>query len=141
MIHVSSRRVKTDQKLRPHDLRSAFSRHEKTVLAKSDIVKIFKEMAIPHIPKILPCNRDWTLLIETIEYSNPTLYEKIIVSNNLSQQEIYTCLLTMLHFSSGELSILLDTSKQRVSNIKASANYKLFGNKDARALSSNLDEL
>ena len=44
----------------------------------------------------------------------------------------------MLHFSSGELTVLLDTSKQRVSNIKASANFKLFGTKDAKALLRNL---
>lgn len=114
---------------------------KKIVLSKSDIVKKFKDMAVPQFPKVLPCSKDWTLLTETMEYSNPALYERIIVSNNLSQQEIYACLLTMLHFSSGELCILLDTSKQRVSNIKASANYKLFGSKDAKALSSNLGGL
>ena len=45
----------------------------------------------------------------------------------------------MLHFSPGELTVLLDTSKQRISNIKASANYKLFGKKDAKALLKNLE--
>ena len=47
----------------------------------------------------------------------------------------------MLKFSSSELTVLLDTSKQRVSNIKASANYKLFGEKDAKALLKNIENL
>ncbi len=98
-------------------------------------------MAIPHIPPVSPCQKDWKLLMETMEYTNPALYGKIILSNNLSPQEIYTSLLTMLNFSSGELTVLLDTSKQRVSNIKASANYKLFGNKDAKTLLRNLESI
>ena len=114
---------------------------KKMIMSKSDIAKKFKEMAVPHVPKVLPCSRDWTLLIETMEYSNPALYERIIVPNILSQQEIYTCLLTMLHFSTDEIAVLLDTSKQRISNTKASANYKLFGNKDAKALLRNVENL
>ena len=110
-------------------------------LSKSDIINRFKEMTIPHIPPTLPSQKDWKLLMETMEYTNPALYEKIILSGNLSQQEIYVCLLTMLNFSPGELTVLLDTSKQRVSNIKASANYKLFGEKDAKALSKNIEKL
>lgn len=110
-------------------------------LSKSDIIIRFKEMTIPHIPPTLPSQKDWKLLMETMEYTNPALYDNIILSHNLSKQEIYACLLTMLHFSSGELTVLLDISKQRVSNIKASANYKLFGNRDAKALSKNLENL
>lgn len=110
-------------------------------LSKSDIINRFKEMTIPHVPPTLPSQKDWKLLMETMEYTNPALYENIILSDNLSQQEIYACLLTMLHFSPGELTVLLDTSKQRVSNIKASANYKLFGKKDAKALLKNIENL
>ena len=110
-------------------------------LSKSDIINRFKEMTIPHIPPTLPSQKDWKLLMETMEYTNPALYENIILSDNLSLQEIYACLLTMLHFSPGELTVLLDTSKQRVSNIKASANYKLFGKKDAKALLKNIENL
>ena len=110
-----------------------------STLSKSDIMKKFKEMTIPHIPPTLPSQKDWKLLMETMEYTNPSLYGNIILSHDLSQQEIYVCLLTMLHFSPGELTVLLDTSKQRISNIKASANYKLFGKKDAKSLLKNLE--
>ena len=110
-------------------------------LSKSDIINRFKEMTIPHVPPTLPSQKDWKLLMETMEYTNPALYENIILSDNRSLQEIYACLLTMLHFSPGELTVLLDTSKQRVSNIKASANYKLFGKKDAKALLKNIENL
>ena len=79
--------------------------------------------------------------METMEYTNPSLYGRIIFTNELSPQEKYTCLLTMLNFSSSELTVLLDTSKQRVANLKASANQKLFGNKDAKALLGNLEGL
>ena len=114
---------------------------KKLAMSKSDIVKKFKLMSIPHIPQMLPSQKDWQLLIETMEHTNPSLYGRIILSRNLSQQEIYACLLTILHFSSGELTVLFDTSKQRVSNIKASANYKLFGKRDAKALLSNIENL
>ena len=114
---------------------------KKLALSKSDIVEKFRDMSIPQTPPELPCQKDWTLLMETMEYTNPSLYRKIILSNNLSLQEIYTCLLTMLHFSNGEITVLLDISKQRVSNMKASANYKLFDSKDAKALLKNLETL
>ena len=114
---------------------------KKVVMAKSDIVKKFKEMAVPHTPPMLPCQKDWKLLMETMDYTNPSLYGRIIFSQDLNQQERHSCLLTMLHFSPGELAVLLDTSKQRVSNIKASANYKLFGTKDAKTLLANLENM
>ena len=113
----------------------------KVVMAKSDIVKKFKEMAVPHTPPMLPCQKDWKLLMETMDYTNPSLYGRIIFSQDLNQQERHACLLTMLHFSPGEIAVLLDTSKQRVSNIKASANYKLFGSKDAKTLLANLENM
>ena len=112
---------------------------KKMALSKSEIVQKFKDMTIPKVPPVLPCKKDWKLLMETMEYTNPSLYRKIILSDNLSPQEKYTCLLTMLNFSSSELTVLLDTSKQRVANIKASANYKLFGNRDAKSLLRNLE--
>lgn len=114
---------------------------KKLALSKSEIVQKFKDMTIPKVPPVLPCQKDWKLLMETMEYTNPSLYGRIIFINNLSQQEKYTCLLTMLNFSSSELTVLLDTSKQRVANIKSSANYKLFGSKDAKALLRNLERM
>ena len=114
---------------------------KKVVMAKSDIVKKFKEMAVPHTPPMLPCQKDWKLLMETMDYTNPSLYGRIIFSQDLNQQERHACLLTMLHFSPGEIAVLLDTSKQRVSNVKASANYKLFGTKDAKTLLANLENM
>jgi hypothetical protein len=111
------------------------------VMAKSDIVKKFKDMAIPHVPPLMPCQKEWKLLMETMECTNPSLYGRIVFSEKLSQQEIHACLLTMLHFSPGELAVLLGTSKQRVSNIKAFANFKLFGNKDAKKLLENLNNI
>ena len=114
---------------------------KKIFMSKSEIVKKFKTMTIPRIPPSLPTHKDWKLLMETIEYTNPSLYGRIVLSNNFSPQEIYTCLLTLLHFSTDEVAVLINTSKQRVSNTKASANYKLFGNKDAKALLRNLESL
>ena len=114
---------------------------KKVALSKSDIVKKFRDLAIPKARSVLPCQKDWKLLMETMEYTDPSLYGRIIFINELSQQEKYTCLLTMLNFSSGELTVLLNTSKQRISNIKASANFKLFGTKDAKALLRNLESM
>ena len=44
-----------------------------STLSKSDIMKKFKEMTIPHIPPTLPSQKDWKLLMETMEYTNPSL--------------------------------------------------------------------
>lgn len=112
---------------------------KKAVLSKSDIVKKFKSMAIPSRSQILPSKTEWKLLIETIEFANPALYGKIFVSCKLSQQEIYTAILTWLHFSNDELGILISASKQRITNLKSSTNLKLFGMNTARSLQRNIE--
>lgn len=112
---------------------------KKQVLSRSDIVRKFKAMATPQKENIQPCHQDWTLLTETMEYSNPKLYGRILASNHLTQQETWVSLLTMLHFSNTELTVLLNISKQRVTNLKASANSKLFGEKGATTFLANLE--
>ena len=47
-------------------------------------------------------------------------------------------MLTLLDFTNGEVATLLETTPQRVTNIKAAANGKLFGDASATTLKSNL---
>ena len=43
-------------------------------------------------------------------------------------------------FSNGEMSVLLNTSAQRITNVKSKVNEKLFGVKNATSLQKNLLE-
>ena len=103
-----------------------------------DIVKKFKGMASPKKPNVSPSSKDWKLLLDAALSSDNPLYKKIILSKKLIPQEIYLCTLMMLHFTNNDLLVLLNTSAQRLTNLKISANQKLFGEKTAKTLSQNL---
>ncbi len=103
-----------------------------------DIVKKFKGMASPKKPNLSPSSEDWKLLLDAALSSYNPLYKKIILSEKLIPQEIYLCTLMMLHFTNNDLLVLLNTSSQRVTNLKISANQKPFGEKMAKTLSQNL---
>ena len=47
-------------------------------------------------------------------------------------------MLTLLDFTNAEVANLLETTPQRVTNIKAAVNGKLFGDASATTLKSNL---
>ena len=55
-----------------------------------------------------------------------------------SRQERRTCILVRLGFRNWEIAVLLRTSIQRITNIKAGANLKLFGTRSAMPLAKNL---
>ena len=65
-------------------------------------------------------------------------FSTIQKENYLSRQERLTCILTRLGFTNGETAALLQTSIQRISNAKASANWKLFDERKAATLRKNL---
>jgi hypothetical protein len=66
-------------------------------------------------------------IYKELKSSLPVFYHKITVDINLSNQEKLTAILILADFSTKEIAYILKTSISRISNIKSSSNYKLFG--------------
>jgi hypothetical protein len=62
-------------------------------------------------------------------------------SANLTDKELKVCMLTRLHFAPTEVAALLDLTKQRISNIRANANRKLFNDGSAISFDANIHRL
>lgn len=85
---------------------------------------------------------EWTDFEGTMKKLMGEFYVKIERSKaQLTDQEFKVCLLTRMKFSSSDISNLLGTSQQRVTNIKSSINEKLFHKKGSKSLLANLSLL
>lgn len=73
----------------------------------------------------VPTEAAWEALKETVCQMLPDFYAKIH-SANLTDKEIGVCILVRLSFTSSEMVILFDLTKQRISNLRSSINQKLF---------------
>ncbi len=107
----------------------------------SDVVARFKEMAKPKRGQKCPTEDDWKDFSTIMEQCLPIQYDKIFYSMSLGNQEQQVCMLLCAGFSNGEMSVLLSTSAQRITNVKSKVNEKLFGVKNATSLQKNLLEL
>ena len=120
----------------------SLSSHDRIeLLENNDVVLYIKKKVTPRVPKGLPSEKDWKKLLEVVKKNLPRFYAFISHNKKLSNQEMKVCLLTYLLFSNTEMSVLLDTSKQTISNAKTKANFKLFEDKNAETLLSNLRNL
>lgn len=84
------------------------------------------------------CKKEWKALFNLFKEKMPHLYSKYIQNGNLSEQETYVFLLTILNLSPKTITILLETSAQNVANAKASINNKLFSDTSAKTLYNNI---
>ena len=81
-------------------------------------------------------------LIELSSHHLSTFHDYITASKHgLSEREIITCILIKLRFTPSEIAILLECSKQVVSNIRTNINHKLFHQKGTKSLDYNLRHL
>ncbi|MBR2192058.1 MAG: hypothetical protein IJ910_01970 [Bacteroidaceae bacterium] len=87
-----------------------------------------------------PTDSEWEQL-DTLVRERFPLLTALQDGKKLSRQEQRTCILVCLGFRNGEIAVLLRTSIQRISNIKAGANQKMFGKRSAMPLARNLSEL
>lgn len=83
-------------------------------------------------------SQEWEALTNLFRQNMPTLYAHITESQTLGTLELHTTILTRLNFRSDDIALLLNISKQHVSNLKGSANKKLFSDGSARTLFRNL---
>lgn len=79
----------------------------------------------------------WIELTKAFANSYPALYKDLCQYCNTSQN-IRVCILTILSIGNDEQAILLDTTKQRVSNVKSDLNKLLFNESTSKTLRKNL---
>lgn len=104
-------------------------------LKKEEIVVYFHVMSQGGYNGKLPAKKDWEKLISAYRRHMPHMFARMQVAN-LSMRETYTSILTHLNFSASDILVLLDTSKQIVSNTKLSSKKKMFGEN----ISGNLEQ-
>lgn len=110
-------------------------------LLDSKIVTAFKNMTIPRPKQKLPTEKQWSELSNAVMSALPYFYERISVEDLLTCQEYRITLLTRLELTVGQVSVLLDTTSQRVTNAKRSANHKLFGEDSAQTFAENITKI
>ena len=118
-------------------LASLLSGKGEEALQASAVVGRMRELAIPKKETPLPSEKDWSDLLNAVSETLPS-FHKAIMNGQLSTQELRTCVLVRLSFTTNEISCLLDTSPQRIAKVKLVANDKLFSMQDARSLYKNL---
>ena len=108
-------------------------------LLQHDIVKRMHQ----HACKLaVPSDAEWNDLQGVVEKSLPEFYAKLSANEaQLTDQEWKVCLLVKLNFIPSELTVLLNLSKQRVTNIRTNLNKKLFGESGSRTFDANLHKL
>jgi hypothetical protein len=76
---------------------------------------------------IVPSDAEWKALESLVSELLSDFYCHINAPEyKLSAAELKTCILIRLSFIPSEISVLLDITKQRMTNIRASINKKLF---------------
>ena len=81
-------------------------------------------------------------LIELTSHHLSTFHDYISApKHSLSEREIIVCILIKLRFTPSEIAVLLDCSKQVVSNIRTNINHKLFYQEGTKSLDYNLRHL
>ena len=105
------------------------------------IVRFFRQRASGMRNAPAPSKREWKELIRAFKINMPA--EQLVVCSEglLATNEQRTCILLLLGFSNNEVATLLETTPQRVSNIKSRINRKLFHDDSASTFQANLKYL
>ena len=105
------------------------------------VLRMFRIKASGKKGVLLPTKREWKELITLFKRNKPIEQVTVCKEGLLSPLELRTCILLLLGFSNGEISVLLDASSQRVTNLKSRINKKLFNDDSAGTLQANLKYL
>ena len=85
---------------------------------------------------------EWQSLNQFAIKNMPAFLDKVCDEEiHLTEKEIKVCILTRLQFIPTEMAVLLDLSRQRITNVKANANKKLFDEAGALTFDSNIHRL
>ncbi len=105
-------------------------------LMQHDIVKRFHKHAAK---ATVPSNSEWKDLLEISNKLAPDFHEKLSAYPDLlTPVEYNVCVLIRLRFIPSEISILVNLSKQRVSNIRAAINKKLFRKDGSKGIDAQI---
>lgn len=121
--------------LRKHNVIKEQVSISKTI-AETDIVKRIND--ILNHPKAKMSDEDWLSLSDMIGEYYPSLLHDLNRIPKITQQEMRTCILLCLSLRESDIAVLLETSTQRITNVKSSLNSKLFKDNSARTLFKNL---
>lgn len=108
------------------------------LLNDSIIVKQFRNHITNASKQPNPTEQDWLSLEKAVSKCAPIFYTGLVRDNCLTQKELRVCFLVRLSFTTKSIATLMNCSLQSVTNAKASANEKLFGQNNARMLSKKL---
>ena len=108
------------------------------LLNDSIIVKQFRNHITNASKQPNPTEQDWLSLEKAVSKCAPIFYTALVRDNCLTQKELRVCFLVRLSFTTKSIATLMNCSLQSVTNAKASANEKLFGQNNARMLSKKL---
>ena len=85
--------------------------------------------------------KECNTLMGMFKQNMPMLYTRMTDGHVLGTLELRVAVLTRMDFRSDDIAILLNVSRQSVSNARASVNKKLFSDGSARTLFKNLSRL
>lgn len=104
----------------------------------SPIAQLFIKKSNLKTERPNPTDGEWNLLIRQFSKCFPVLYKSFSEGTPLSQLQQQVCVLIILGLSDSSIRIMLGNSKSVLSDAKSDANERLFGQKGARSLKSNL---
>ena len=110
------------------------------VLRQVPIVSHLSNNLKPGKPHVSVTEKDWQELYVVFKEVLPSFYS-IVICGSLTHQETQVAVLTKLEYNINEIAILLSTPPQRITNARASANKKLFGDNSAKTFTNNLCNL
>ena len=126
-------------------LKNEIKKHSKGnslgLLMKSEVVTGFIDIVIDRYQNHLLTDSEWSQVRLLMRSYLPSFYGEVIKSPLLSEQEKQICILAVLCVKSGDMALTMRLSSQRITNLKSSANQKLFGEKNAKTLTANLTKL
>ena len=133
-------------------LTAAYNKDE-VELMNSDIVKLFKQIAIPHTIKEDGKSKirqeeprpfvdsEWEELVNAVKKYHYGLYYLITVKHKLPKQQFRVCILSRLHFSNQEMANLMNKSFSNISNFRSKVAKRLLGINDHSLLDEILPDI
>ena len=105
-----------------------------------DTAKLFVRKAEHKTERMIPNEAEWKFLISEFAKYAPHTFQRFSTNNTkpLSDLELHVCLLLILGIPEKTISIMVNSAPTTISNAKARANEKLYGQKQASTLKSNL---
>ena len=107
-------------------------------LKQSPIIETLNERLKPTAKSNILTEKEWDALIDTFWQYMPSLTLFLEDKQTLTPLELRAAILTRLNFRPDDIALLLNISRQHVSNLKGSANKKLFSDGSARTFFQNL---